>query len=601
MKRTVLKMGIMLLVCCLLAGCGAEPECQHQWTEADCLNAKSCTLCGQTEGEALGHDWQEASCAKAGHCSRCGEERGEALEHSLGGWILGDGDMYRICSVCESEEHEALDYEAFAMQAIPGHWHIFRCIENDEYFFAEEQPTDRPDMEIIFNEDGSFIARGFESGNGEGSWNFDRAEYHQSVKEHELYLRMEMDGSEAFAGAYFSFTPAGSRFAVEDYNGKSIELRRSHGELISQYLCGSWAACVENNVYCIDFFEDRSFSTEAEGGISGFWQPRPVSTKNHFNEATILLNYEKDGKQITQEMTLQSFNPEYDQQLLKDSMNLVYISDDLYLPFSLDAEEPLTRALENAAAAPLGTWTSIDYMVGSSNGDESGLSTDYSITFNEDGSFEAALHEDFQGTWQLESMDMEDGVRYRYGISAPGAGEYSYFTVSENGRAYIYIQNRDMSLNYNLKKLDEQAIAERNELIENAPTMIVGKWIDPEGSALAAEFREDGSFTLTLESGEQCECSWAFNTMSEYNGYYSYHYDMESDFMLYSQHLFGDDLDLSALGLDGFEMSDAEGNTVSAEDLTHPEEYALLLLVRDGQSSLEINSYLAQGSMVRAD
>lgn len=34
-----------------LAGCG----CQHQWEEATCTTPKTCTQCGETEGEALGH------------------------------------------------------------------------------------------------------------------------------------------------------------------------------------------------------------------------------------------------------------------------------------------------------------------------------------------------------------------------------------------------------------------------------------------------------------------------------------------------------------------------------------------------------------------
>ena len=45
--------GMILLIICvmLLSGCG----CQHEWTDADCVTPRTCTLCQETEGEALGH------------------------------------------------------------------------------------------------------------------------------------------------------------------------------------------------------------------------------------------------------------------------------------------------------------------------------------------------------------------------------------------------------------------------------------------------------------------------------------------------------------------------------------------------------------------
>lgn len=44
------------------------PECVHQYADADCVTAKTCTLCGVTRGSALGHDYAD------GFCTRCGEE-----------------------------------------------------------------------------------------------------------------------------------------------------------------------------------------------------------------------------------------------------------------------------------------------------------------------------------------------------------------------------------------------------------------------------------------------------------------------------------------------------------------------------------------------
>ena len=53
-----------------LAGCG----CQHQWEEATCTTPKTCTQCGETEGEALGHTWTDATCTDPSTCTRCGRD-----------------------------------------------------------------------------------------------------------------------------------------------------------------------------------------------------------------------------------------------------------------------------------------------------------------------------------------------------------------------------------------------------------------------------------------------------------------------------------------------------------------------------------------------
>lgn len=80
-KRTLaIFLGLLLVFC--LSSCA----CQHEWKEATCTEAKTCTKCGETEGEALGHKWTEATCTKAKECSRCGEESGEPLGHDVKEW-----------------------------------------------------------------------------------------------------------------------------------------------------------------------------------------------------------------------------------------------------------------------------------------------------------------------------------------------------------------------------------------------------------------------------------------------------------------------------------------------------------------------------------
>jgi len=46
-----------------------EPDCEHEWIDATCTAPKTCSLCGETEGEALGHTYVD------GICSACGAEK----------------------------------------------------------------------------------------------------------------------------------------------------------------------------------------------------------------------------------------------------------------------------------------------------------------------------------------------------------------------------------------------------------------------------------------------------------------------------------------------------------------------------------------------
>lgn len=51
----------------------------HQWLDADCINAETCAVCGETKGEPRGHSWKEATKSSPQSCIRCGATRGEAL------------------------------------------------------------------------------------------------------------------------------------------------------------------------------------------------------------------------------------------------------------------------------------------------------------------------------------------------------------------------------------------------------------------------------------------------------------------------------------------------------------------------------------------
>lgn len=92
-----------LTICFMLTGCGHE----HTWMEATCTAPKTCSECGETEGEALGHTWVDATCAEPKTCSVCGETEGETLAHT---WVDATCAKAKHCSVCGETEGNALEH-----------------------------------------------------------------------------------------------------------------------------------------------------------------------------------------------------------------------------------------------------------------------------------------------------------------------------------------------------------------------------------------------------------------------------------------------------------------------------------------------------------
>ena len=88
------KLALLVLVCTLLllSGCG----CEHEWKEATCTAPKTCTLCQEVEGEALGHTWSNwnvvGSCA-TGATKTATVETGAEIRVPL---FINEGDMVRI-------------------------------------------------------------------------------------------------------------------------------------------------------------------------------------------------------------------------------------------------------------------------------------------------------------------------------------------------------------------------------------------------------------------------------------------------------------------------------------------------------------------------
>ena len=81
---------------------------EHDWIDATCTEPKTCSVCGETEGEPLGHKWEDATCTEPKTCSACGEIEGSPLGHQ---WILATCTEPKYCSVCKETDGQALGHK----------------------------------------------------------------------------------------------------------------------------------------------------------------------------------------------------------------------------------------------------------------------------------------------------------------------------------------------------------------------------------------------------------------------------------------------------------------------------------------------------------
>lgn len=104
MKKVMI---FLLTAVLLLALTACEEVCEHSWTDADCMTAKKCTECGETEGTPLGHDWKEPTCTTALVCRRCGHAEGDPLGHN---WVEVTCTEPKHCTGCGEIMGEALGH-----------------------------------------------------------------------------------------------------------------------------------------------------------------------------------------------------------------------------------------------------------------------------------------------------------------------------------------------------------------------------------------------------------------------------------------------------------------------------------------------------------
>lgn len=633
-NKKLLGVCFVLLLCALLVGCGT---CQHQWSDADCVNASICTLCGEVQGEALGHDWSEATCQSPETCSRCGETqgelqehiwieatcqspetcnqcgetRGEPLSHSYGLWMLDTAEMYRVCVSCKQSESREIDYSLYLDQHIYGRWNLCGMVKNGRDVRYYMLPQNEADMEVCFYEDGRVFSLGFEEEEISPSWSFDHGEYDSESLQHYIYI--SFPESNILSSARFACF--GDEISYEiplDDEGDMVTLSNSFGDKVAAMLVGEWSSWSEGSFYNISFSEDRSFTADIDGEISGFWQPRsPEISSQSDGTVQIMLNYYKDGKSYSQYATLDGYSDTISQKQAINYLRLSTSVKDTHTSFGLDNKQFLTETLSTADKAHLGVWTSLDYIVSTPNpqtysyDEEKGLSTEYSISFMEDGSFSAKLNQELEGQWSLREVRRDNiGACLVYRLKASGIDDYSYFQMYESGDAYLYVSYDDhVSCNYSLRQMSEEEITARNELVAAAPVKVVGEWFCIDGQDFKAVFNEDGTFTTSSETAPEWynyTGYWYFNTIDNFQGNYTYYYDIETIMDIEESA----DAEASVENVDAAELADDAVDTLTnaeEEPMTYRENYAIRLYIKDELCTLELESLFVSGSMTSAE
>lgn len=91
---------------------------KHTWAEATCTSPKTCSECGETEGEALGHTLGKATYFAPAACSVCGESVGEPkpdyfTEHGI---PVADApkDYTHKCIIADVNDYSYAISEGFA-------------------------------------------------------------------------------------------------------------------------------------------------------------------------------------------------------------------------------------------------------------------------------------------------------------------------------------------------------------------------------------------------------------------------------------------------------------------------------------------------------
>lgn len=531
-------MGIAVLLCLILvlSGCGG---CKHEWVEADCLTAKTCTLCREVEGESLGHDWQEAACETPKTCARCTLTEGAAPGHSYGKWEMAENEMKRACEVCGSQETVEPDYDVYLQQEMQGHWDFVLANMGGQvysgmhmnadvvlsYIDSAEDKLTYYDMQKVY----------------ECTWAYDdkngRTENENGVQ---YWILASAEGEPVTSIAFVDAANGEDYLAVP--MGDNMSIAMSQNQKAVTVLEGSWVASDEGKGYSLNIRRDGTFTGNLDGEISGDWHLRAVGAfyGGSTNSGVMNLRYQKDGQEVLKTVNIHFGSTSSDWSTYRDTATLFISGKNANFSWIEESKIPeWEAALAEGPGKLTGEWIIVEDRIYNydTRQETATAAKDALVTFREDGTFTARLgEENFEGTWYFDNVNVSDystSYSYQWKYKESDSTLYHISMYSEN----------DITMTMPGKDRESRSLscmrntAENKEALAEAAVLPLGKWIsisvdqwnattgtstNRATTEYSVEIFEDGTFTANLD--QQIRGRWRFTQLDEYETGKAYNY-----------------------------------------------------------------------------
>ena len=314
---------LLLIVALVLSGC----ECEHQWTDADCVNSQFCSLCQETgqdalghdyaaatctepetctrcfktRGEVLGHDYAPATCTEPETCTRCAATSGEALGHAFADWYFYEPLMSHTCETCGLCRTAPIDRELYLGTLLAGHWDVITFTYDEQtYTMNDYAKVDfgYAEMGCTFTEDKTLQFTGPNGLVMKGTWRLDECILEDGAVLYSLKITFTQIPNEVSAEStalMFLFDAKDQEdslyFVVGDIWVELSKNSRYVSEVVGNWGIGDngWGIRTGNCAFWLSFQPDRTVTGYMDGPIEGTWHLEPLG-----NNCGIYVKYEKD-------------------------------------------------------------------------------------------------------------------------------------------------------------------------------------------------------------------------------------------------------------------------------------------------------------------
>lgn len=537
------KFCILLAMLLVLTGC----ECRHEWTEADCLTAKTCAKCGVAEGEAMGHDFAPAECEKPETCTRCGMTQGEmlghqwvdavcdapqicencgqtqgaALGHDMDKWTISGETMSRICGVCNFAEEQPIDREAYLRENLVGYWD-YMCREvNEEMIYPEDFLDSVVEVwSVSLAEDGS--AHYNENGTGySAQWTFERYE------EDRYFCTLTLENGESMEMTFLDREE--DELWLPQENGNMVFSQYSR---YAPYVPGSRATVQGDQLYCLTLNEDHTLTGQMDGEVTGTWNFQMI---DYYGYTTIYIvtDIQKEEQLERVRWTWLGFDTEagLEQWRLDGNNMTLYTSAAITLWGSEEQEmvkylnyvtpeqmDQLRDAMSGDRQAILGTWDGISSTIWRDDRAECETAFEETILFQEDGTCTFFSNGEQKGTWMYQGISaLNRTISYEYRLNFDGISRADARYYPETGRLLCEFVIGGEWVSYDFA----QMTPEEKEICVKGPELLPGTWsCEVEGMQYTLTIQEDGSFQADMQT--RVEGTWSFWNYNKTDGHMYY-------------------------------------------------------------------------------